>query len=90
MESHVDDVDIKAADAEERKIKHDVMAHLHVYALQCPSGIYIIIIYFNLMRSEKDEMMGRPSGHNVIIHIYSLLFYLYISIQVYVHPLPYV
>ncbi|EFX87648.1 hypothetical protein DAPPUDRAFT_306459 [Daphnia pulex] len=42
MESHVNDVDIKAADAEERKIKHDVMAHLHVYALQCPTASPII------------------------------------------------
>jgi adenylosuccinate lyase len=34
MESHIDDVDTKAADAEERKIKHDVMAHLHVFITQ--------------------------------------------------------
>jgi adenylosuccinate lyase len=42
MESHIDDVDIKAADAEERKIKHDVMAHLHVFAMQCPTASPII------------------------------------------------
>ncbi|KZS13963.1 Adenylosuccinate lyase [Daphnia magna] len=42
MESHVDDVNIKAADEEERKIKHDVMAHLHVFATQCPTASPII------------------------------------------------
>ena len=42
MESHINQVDIKAADAEERKIKHDVMAHLHVFAMQCPTASPII------------------------------------------------
>ena len=36
LESHVEDVDIKAAEAEEKRTKHDVMAHLHVFAAQCP------------------------------------------------------
>ena len=42
LESHVDDVDIKAAEEEERRTKHDVMAHLHVYAAQCPTASPII------------------------------------------------
>lgn len=42
LESHVDDVDIKAAEEEEKKTKHDVMAHLHVYAAQCPLASPII------------------------------------------------
>lgn len=36
LEAHVEDVDIKAAEEEERRTKHDVMAHLHVFAAQCP------------------------------------------------------
>ncbi len=42
MESHVDDVDIKAAEEEEQKTKHDVMAHLHVFAAQCLTASPII------------------------------------------------
>ena len=42
LESQVDNVDIKAAEEEERKTKHDVMAHVHVYAAQCPLASPII------------------------------------------------
>ena len=36
LEAHVEDIDFKAAEEEERKTRHDVMAHVHVYAAQCP------------------------------------------------------
>lgn len=42
MESQVDNVDIKAAEEEEKKTKHDVMAHVHVFATQCPLASPII------------------------------------------------
>ena len=42
MESQVDNVDIKAAEEEEKKTKHDVMAHVHVFAMQCPLASPII------------------------------------------------
>lgn len=42
MEKHVDQLDMKAAEEEERKTKHDVMAHLHVFAAQCPTASPII------------------------------------------------
>ena len=42
MESQVDNVDIKAAEVEEKKTKHDVMAHVHVFASQCPLASPII------------------------------------------------
>lgn len=42
LESHINDVDIKAAEEEEKKTKHDVMAHLHIFAAQCPKASPII------------------------------------------------
>jgi adenylosuccinate lyase len=42
LRSHVDDVDLAAAAAYERKLRHDVMAHVHAYGDQCPSARRII------------------------------------------------
>lgn len=42
MEAHVSDVDFKAAAAEEKLTRHDVMAHVHVFAKQCPAAAPII------------------------------------------------
>lgn len=42
MEANVNNVDIKAAEEEEKKTRHDVMAHLHVFAVQCPAASPII------------------------------------------------
>lgn len=42
MEANWDKIDFKAAAAEERKTRHDVMAHVHVFAEQCPLAAPII------------------------------------------------
>lgn len=42
MQDHWNQVDFKAAAAEERKTRHDVMAHVHVFAEQCPLAAPII------------------------------------------------
>lgn len=42
MEAHVDTVDFAAAAEEERQTRHDVMAHVHVFAKQCPKAAPII------------------------------------------------
>lgn len=42
MQESVNKVDFKAAAAEERKTRHDVMAHVHVFAEQCPIAAPII------------------------------------------------
>jgi len=36
LRAHVDDLDLEAAAREEERLRHDVMAHLKVYARQCP------------------------------------------------------
>jgi len=42
LESHVDDVDFEVAAAEEKKCRHDVMAHVKAYAVLCPRAAAII------------------------------------------------
>ena len=38
LKAHVDDVDLAAAAAHERRLRHDVMAHIHAYGDQCPGA----------------------------------------------------
>lgn len=42
MEAHVTDIDYEMAASEERKLRHDVMAHVHTYGHQCPKAAGII------------------------------------------------
>lgn len=42
MESHENDIDFSMAAEEERKLRHDVMAHVHTFAHCCPSAAPII------------------------------------------------
>jgi adenylosuccinate lyase len=42
MESHIYDVDFGKASAEEKLTRHDVMAHVHVFAELCPKAAPII------------------------------------------------
>ncbi len=42
MEAHVDSIDFKRAETLEKKIRHDVMAHIHTFGEQCPQALPII------------------------------------------------
>ncbi|GAA6105523.1 adenylosuccinate lyase, partial [Tachysurus ichikawai] len=42
MEAHVEDIDFAMAAEEERKLRHDVMAHVHTFAHCCPTAAPII------------------------------------------------
>lgn len=42
LKKHKDDIDFDAAAKYERELRHDVMAHVHVYGDQCPSAKGII------------------------------------------------
>jgi len=42
LRRHADDVDLARAAALERELRHDVMAHVHAYAEQCPTAGPII------------------------------------------------
>ena len=42
LRAHVDDIDFAAAEQYERKLRHDVMAHVHAYGDLCPTARPII------------------------------------------------
>jgi len=42
LKSHVDDIDFEVAAAKEKQIRHDVMAHVYAYGLQCPQAEAVI------------------------------------------------
>ncbi|MGM9522343.1 MAG: adenylosuccinate lyase [Oscillospiraceae bacterium] len=42
MRSHINDIDYDLADEYERKLRHDVMAHVHTFGDMCPSAKPII------------------------------------------------
>ncbi|MDJ0761512.1 MAG: adenylosuccinate lyase [Myxococcota bacterium] len=42
MRSHVADINFDAAEAKERELRHDVMAHIHAFGAQCPNAAGII------------------------------------------------
>ncbi|MBE6083038.1 MAG: adenylosuccinate lyase [Tissierellaceae bacterium] len=42
MISHKDDINYKEAEEREREVRHDVMAHVYAYGLQCPKAKPII------------------------------------------------
>ncbi len=42
LKAHIDDIDFVAVDEYEKQLHHDVMAHIHAYADQCPEARPII------------------------------------------------
>ena len=42
MEAHKDDINYEVAEEYEKKIKHDVMSHIHAFGVQCPKAMPII------------------------------------------------
>ena len=42
LRAHVDDIDFAAAERYERRLRHDVMAHVHAYGDLCPAARPII------------------------------------------------
>lgn len=42
MKNHLNDINFQLADEMETKFKHDVMAHVHVFGLSCPTAMPII------------------------------------------------
>ena len=42
LRAHVDDIDFENAERHERRLRHDVMAHVHAYGDVCPDARAII------------------------------------------------
>ena len=42
LEAHAEDINYDVAEAREREVRHDVMAHVYAYGVQCPKAKGII------------------------------------------------
>ena len=42
LKAHAEDINYEVAEAEEKKVRHDVMSHVHAYGVQCPKAKGII------------------------------------------------
>lgn len=42
MKAHITDINYEVANAKEREVRHDVMAHIHAFGEQCPKAMPII------------------------------------------------
>lgn len=42
MKDHLSDIDFERAELEEKRTRHDVMAHVHTFAAACPLAAPII------------------------------------------------
>src|SRR3954469_11198894 len=70
LKAHVDDIDFDAAAKYERKLRHDVMAHVHAYGDVCPKARAIIHLgatscYITdnadlILMREALELLARP------------------------------
>jgi adenylosuccinate lyase len=75
LRAHADDVDIPAAHAAEEKLRHDLMAEIHVYAVQCPVGGGIIHLGATSMDIEDnaDALRIRESLDLLLASLRTLL-----------------
>src|SRR5574344_301870 len=42
LKEHADDINYDVAEAQEKKVRHDVMSHVYAYGVQCPDAKGII------------------------------------------------
>lgn len=75
LRAHLDEIDIEAAHAAERTLRHDLMAEVHVFAAQCAIGGGIIHLGATSMDIEDnaDALRLRDSLDLLIASLHELL-----------------
>ena len=67
MRAHLDDIDFDAARAEEAKLRHDVMSHIHVFGAQCPEAKPIIHLgATSCFVTDNTELIQMRDGLKII------------------------
>ena len=78
LRSHIEDIDFEVAAAKEKEIRHDVMAHVYAYGLQCPKAEAIIhlgatsqfvVCNTDLIIQKKAVQLVKKSLVNVIANL---------------------
>ena len=75
LEAHLTDIDYDKAAAYEKKLRHDVMAHVHTYGEACPKAMPIIHLGATscYVGDNTDVILMRVRPHNGIQLFYPLL-----------------
>ena len=78
LKRHINDIDFDVAAAKEKEIRHDVMAHVYAYGLQCPKAESIIhlgatsqfvVCNTDLIIQKKAFVLVKKSLINVIANL---------------------
>uniref|UniRef100_A0A3P9BGL1 Adenylosuccinate lyase n=1 Tax=Maylandia zebra TaxID=106582 RepID=A0A3P9BGL1_9CICH len=68
MESHAEDIDFAVAAEEERKLRHDVMAHVHTFAHCCPTAAPIIHLgATSCYVGDNTDLIALRDGFNILL-----------------------
>uniref|UniRef100_A0A668SKS1 Adenylosuccinate lyase n=1 Tax=Oreochromis aureus TaxID=47969 RepID=A0A668SKS1_OREAU len=68
MESHAEDIDFAMAAEEERKLRHDVMAHVHTFAHCCPTAAPIIHLgATSCYVGDNTDLIALCDGFNILL-----------------------
>ncbi|XP_053469474.1 adenylosuccinate lyase [Ictalurus furcatus] len=68
MEAHVEDIDFAMAAEEERKLRHDVMAHVHTFAYCCPTAAPIIHLgATSCYVGDNTDLIMLRDGFNILL-----------------------
>ncbi len=80
LKEHIEDIDFDIAAAKEKEIRHDVMAHVYAYGLQCPQAEAIIhlgatsqfvVCNTDLIIQKKALALIKKALVNVIANLYT-------------------
>jgi len=68
MREHLDDIDFVQAAAEEKKLRHDVMSHIHVFGDQCPAARPIIHLgATSCFVTDNTELIQMRDGLKILL-----------------------
>ena len=67
MEAHRDDVNFEVAEAREKEVRHDVMAHVYAFGKQCPLAEPIIHLGPKTCMRPKTQPTSLPSPSKSVI-----------------------
>ncbi|MCR4412217.1 MAG: adenylosuccinate lyase [Thermoguttaceae bacterium] len=69
LRAHVDDIDFAAADRYERRLRHDVMAHVHAYGDACPTARPIIHLgATSCYVTDNTDLLLLREGLQLVLH----------------------
>lgn len=74
MRRHVEDIDFERAEEFEKRMRHDVMAHVHAFGLQCPKAKGIIHLgATSAYVTDNTDMILMRNGLDIILEKLGLL-----------------